>query len=105
MSVNVVEHADRGAAARQPVPGDDLGEPRLERLGEAHDAEGAAERAGDQHRRLGHADHREIEQLARAAESRIAERGADRGIEGAALLRQHLEQTALPIAASARVAM
>ena len=73
------------------MPGDDLGKPRLQRLGEAHDGEGAAERAGDQHRRLRHANHREVEQLARATEAGIAERRDDGGIERAALLCQHFQ--------------
>ena len=46
-----------------------------------------------------------VEQLARAAQAGIAERGDDGGIEGAALSASISSITALPIAASARVAM
>ncbi len=97
-------------AAQRPdsaVPVDDLGEPRFERpCAKLTIAEVAAERAGHQHRGFGHADHREVEQLARAAEARIAEGGDDGRIEGAAPFRQHLQHAwRLPMAASARVAM
>jgi hypothetical protein len=82
-----VERADGGAAAGESMPRDNLGEPRFQRAGEAHDTEGTAEHAGRQHCRFGHADHGKVEQFAGAAEAGIAE-SSD---EVATALCQHFE--------------
>ena len=55
----------------QPVAGDELLVQRQHAPPERHDADRAAEHAGGEQPRLGHADHRDVEELAGAAQAGV----------------------------------
>ena len=87
----IVEHADAGASSGQPVHVDAFLVPGAERSRECDDGEAPPQHASREHRRFGHADNRNIEQLARPEETRIAERGDDGGVVVLVAIREHLE--------------
>ena len=76
-----IERDDARAAAFEAVHRDAVAIPPAKRARESDDEESSAEHAGCQHRRLGDADHRKIEQFARAEKARIAESRKDRGVK------------------------
>jgi hypothetical protein len=94
-----------GAAPREAIHDDAVFIPEAERVGEGDNSEASTEPAGGQHRRLRHADDREIEMLTGSEQA---------GLPNAAMIAASTEQwcsasisraMAAPICASVRVAI
>ena len=85
-----IERDNARTAAFEAVHRDAVAIPPAKRARESDDEELSAKHAGCQHRRLGDADHRKIEQFARAEEARIAEGRKDRGVKPLGF-REHLK--------------
>ena len=76
-----IERDNARTTAFEAVHRDAVAIPPAERARESDDEELSAEHARCQHRRLGDADHRKIEQFARAEQARIAEGRKDRRVK------------------------
>ena len=66
--------------------------PGAERACESDDAEASTRHAGREHRRLGHADNRDVEYLSRRHQAGVAKGRDDGRVRGAVVFRQHFKR-------------